>query len=536
MQILLLQGNKLTGSAINASFPKSVVKVDLSRNPIGNEGASLIGSLATLPSLKELRMQECRISDVGLPQDAVESAQSFISLEALDLSQNESLSEAAVRAKLFSEREIIVVQDIDMTANHDIPKSSDSFIPIRLAVGKVIRKELWEIEAEKRATPRKNGGKRVEPHVAEDDEDPFGFGMGFGMKSTPAKRVGTPVQEPKGGSAPSSPTPAAHPTTMKEERELDAAAGSNTAAGRRRAEAKFAAQEPDAILETSSPPSKPVLTLDKYHTSTHATLSLPPALPIPKGRLAHNRSQSIHSSSHAGGGGGGDLTVPLQTLPLALIIRHPWSATLRVLELSNRRADVCIIQSLLNPGHSNILPKLEELKLDGCNLRDGVWIRDEDSSPSLLAATSSPPGKKGDALTEPTIRTLMRLFPRLKVLDLSFNNLTTLDGIEEMFLPSFPTDDGSAEGSGGGLRVLRARSNQIDDNGLVPLIALSQKFREAKVECERWKGEEIDIRENGIAKVQCSKLIDVAFSIQGYVISGHVGRRVLFPRSRACMD
>ncbi len=440
----------------------SLVKIDLSRNPICDEGASLIRSLATLPSLKELRMQECHISDAGLPQEAIESSQSFTSLEALDLSQNESLTEAAVRAKLFSERKLHVVQDIDMTANHDTSKDSNSFVPIRLAVGKIIHKGLWEIEVEKQE-PKK------EP-----------------APSTATVTVG------------STPKPVPHPIVKKEQWELDAEAGLNTAGGRRRAEAKLGAQESDAATQgTPSTSSNPVLSLDKYYTSSHATLSLPPALPIPKGRLAHNRSQSIHSSQV--GSGGYDPAVPLQTVPLSLILEHPWSATLRVLGLSNRRADVRIVQPLLDSVHSNMLPRLEELKLDGCNLSDTIRIGDEHSSVSLSVSTSLPPGKKGDTLTESTIRALMRLFPNLKVLDVSFNNLTTLDGVEEMFLPPLASSEGNGSGLRGGLRVLRARSNQIDDKGLVPLIALCQKFRQTR--CEQWKGEEIDMRENSIAKV-----------------------------------
>lgn len=114
-----------------------------------------------------------------------------------------------------------------------------------------------------------------------------------------------------------------------------------------------------------------------------------------------------------------------------------------------------------------------------------------------------PPPKEMDI-----IPTLHRIFPALGSLDLSYNALTTLKGVGEMFIPSPSASDETGSGpdrggTGSRLKVLRVRGNKIDEAALDELVRIGESFKlgDAGMVTE-WHGVEIDLRENEIGKVR----------------------------------
>jgi hypothetical protein len=341
-----------------------------------------------------------------------------------------------------------------------------------LSVGKVIKKEAWEIEVK-----RKSGLRNDNVESPGDDQGLFGLGFGSGSKAQQARKVGSVTTKTNLHTS-SSPEPSL--VIQKEQWEIDAEAGLHTAAGRRRAEIAAAVAEEASIqarhtanVETAA---KTGASLDKYYNASHSSLILPSALPVTRRILpTHGRAMSVGTT---GPSLVSDPLVPMQTLPLPLIESHPWSTTLRVLELSNRRSDVCF---LLSGAVDICLPRLEELKLDGCNLGDVVRL------------VSSTEGETQERL----IITVRRLFPNVRSLDLSYNLLTTLHGVEEYFLPP-----ATPAGPVSGLKVLRARGNKIGTEGLEALVSVGKRLQGASSGLDGWRGEEVDLRENEIAKVR----------------------------------
>lgn len=120
--------------------------------------------------------------------------------------------------------------------------------------------------------------------------------------------------------------------------------------------------------------------------------------------------------------------------------------------------------------------------------------------------------------------TLHRIFPALGSLDLSYNALTTLKGVGEMFIPSSSASDETGSGpdrGGSGLKVLRVRGNKIDEAALGELVRIGECFKlgDAGMVAE-WHGVEIDLRENEIGKVRN------VFSVQTSrrpIVRGYIG-------------
>jgi Leucine-rich repeat (LRR) protein len=435
----------LTGNSIDVThLPEGLTKADLAQNPLGSSSNRLLGALGKLTKLKELSLHACQLSDSALPSSSAKPP--FQKLESLDLGDNEDVTDARIRLFLNGRTISFGVETIDETGSL-----------VKVISGKKIVKEAWEIEAERRG----RGGRSI----------------------TPASAMRSNTKSPS--------SPPAGPV-VKEQWEIDAEQGLTTAAGRLRA--KMAGQgkallsstpENEATTSSSStadvtPPSAPqVASLTKYYTASHASLSLPSSLPPSKKGLLHSRSVSLSHSVN--GPPLTDPAVPRQTLPLSIILaQQPWGATLRVLELSNRRADVCFL--LGSQGLKGGLGRLEELKMDGCNLGDEVrCVVEKDGG-----------GK--EEMKSRLLDTLKELFPSLTVLDLSYNVITSLSGIEEMFFP--PSSPGQ------GLKALRVRGNKISD--IRPLEAIAERFERAGgagVGVEGWKGEEIDLRENEVGKL-----------------------------------
>lgn len=470
LQALLASGNKL--SCVDCTnLPKSLIKIDLSDNPLGNDHGSardLFSALGSLSQLREIHMRSCGFTDEVLSNFSPFASSKLPRLVALDLGDNEGLNESVVRSAFFLNRQ---TENIVMVSNlSSVVEKSGT---VHVVVGKHVLKEAWELDLERRNPVR---GKGVS--VGEVEESMFG--LGFGTKPEPRRERVT------------SPPRATKPKVVEKEAwEVEIEAGLHTAAGKLRAKSQITTT--DASTTDEPVPSTSTL-LDKYYNGSHATLTLPASLP-PSRQAIHARSFSLSSSLPSLAG---DPVVPSQTLPLSLIQNQPWSSTLRVLTLSNRRADVCF---LLGTGG---LARLEELALDGCNLPDAVRTKTVDAEQPT--SSSSSPNMGGGERTEALIPTLRGLFPNLTVLDLSYNRITTLQGIDALF---FPLD---LSGGGRGLKALRVRGNKIVDEGLKPLVEIGERFLragEGKVGTEAWRGEEIDLRENEIAKVRLVLLFHV---------------------------
>lgn len=234
----------------------------------------------------------------------------------------------------------------------------------------------------------------------------------------------------------------------------------------------------------STSPVKPGSAIAKFYTASHAKLALPACLPTPKAK--HNRAIS-HSFGHTAASSDvpapafDPFDVPRETMPLGIILKQDWSETLRVLVLSNRRADVCF--ALGQTG----LPRLEELSLDGCSLEDEVRCVEGET-------------RAGTVTRRPIFEVFVEIFPMLVNLDLSFNQLTRVGGLEGLFFAP-PGDDAIAASRG--LRVLRLKGNKITD--LDGLIAIGERFQRggaSKYGVEGWKGEIIDVSDNEVTKAR----------------------------------
>ncbi|KAF8313664.1 L domain-like protein [Clavulina sp. PMI_390] len=345
LQTLLLCGNKLTAAAIEPleNLPRSLVKLDIDKNPLVNSGAggviSLLSALAMLPALKELQMRSAGLEDLTLADfpSPTSSTSSFPRLEALDVGDNDWLTEACVRRSLLASRP---AESIQVGTHMDVLRaaaSPSSPTSVKLVIGKHVVKEAWELELERRQPGRKaavasapsNGTHDEKPNAVAakaGDDDEWGL-PGFGKKEVRVRRNAAA----SGRALPSQ----AYGREPEEEISLPT---TNTQASK-----------DDSTLSTdakeSSAPTTPDVAagglkspLDKYFDSRTRTLTLPSAIP--------QRGRGF------GAGHAQDMAVPQQTFPHATIIsHHAWVRDLRTLVLSNRRVDAGF---LLPPPSSNI--------------------------------------------------------------------------------------------------------------------------------------------------------------------------------------
>jgi hypothetical protein len=320
LQILLALGNKITCGTMGA-VPLTLLKIDLSQNPLGDDGMNpFLLSLGNLAALKDVRLHDCDISNAILPIGPLPST-SFPKLEVLDLGGNDRLSEVWVRKALLPDQKVVLIQGVEADAG-----GSDS---VRLSIGKVIKKEAWEIEVK-----RKSGLRNDHVESPGDEEGLFGLGFGSGSKAQQAPKVGSVTTKTNLHTS-SSPEPSL--VIQKEQWEIDAEAGLHTAAGRRRAEMAAAVAEEASVQARDTADmgtaAKTGASPDKYYNASHSSLILLSALPVTRRILTtHGRAMSVGTT---GPSLVSDLLVPMQTLPLPLIESHPWSTTLWVLELSN---------------------------------------------------------------------------------------------------------------------------------------------------------------------------------------------------------
>ncbi|KAJ3516583.1 hypothetical protein NMY22_g14174 [Coprinellus aureogranulatus] len=467
--------NRIPAAAIDLNIPSSLVKLDLSANPIGKADA-LLQKLASLPRLAELRFEKAEISDGTVVPNLFSSFTSppFPQLRLLDFSET-SVTLTSVEAAFSA-----LAQELDHNFTNDEPGPGVA----RILVGKRVIKEAWEIELEKRSHERVQKGS--------------GFGDWDPEPAKPRTRTVSSIAPlPSTKATPASPArpkpqpaPAPRKEVQKEAWEIEAEQGLLTEGGKRRARAAAAAREEEERSASSSPTnSASSLSNAKYYNPHTQTLTLPASSPAPKATGMHNRSFSLASSSIASSSASPrteDLALPAPTLPLSVILAQPFADSLRVLVLTNRRLDrsFAIPQDIPSSG---FLPCLEELDLEGCNLDDTVAVHRVAPSEDIVSGTITPTS------SEPLLPIITKLFPSLRSLNLSYNRLSdaslTFEALSALILQSPGRN---------GLRALRLRGNRLSElNGLQKVAELFKGNRAVP----EWKMEELDLRDNEIGKL-----------------------------------
>lgn len=481
--------NQIAAESIDLALPKTLVKIDLSENPLG-PSQSLLKALAALPRIKEVLMEKADIGDDSFPPDLFPSSL-FPSLKVLDLTETKVTMEAVCTA----------LKNMKQELNHDFTRDEPPEGITRIIIGKKVIKEAWEIELEKRAQHRVNrsfdlGGEWDDtPRPTSTSPAPSSASNVTSVRST-SSRTTRNIQE-----------------VVKEAWEFEAEAGLLTEGGRRRARAAAVAAQEEEVkpkngdgigmgrpASLSRSPSIQNLTLSspQYYEQSTQTLTLPPSQP-PK-PAGHNRTFSLAAKMAPSSSSPADMAVPPPSLPLNVIAVQPFAHSLRSLILVNRRADRSLaLPSSTATDPQGFLPCLEELDLEGCNLPDTVPVLRADA----LSPSMPPPSPPTNARTsEPLLSLLAALFPSLRTLNLSYNALTssalTQDSLSALILSS-PSDSVREDGATKkGLRQLCLRGNKITDlDGFTMVAGMFKGNRDVP----EWKLEELDLRDNEIGRL-----------------------------------
>ncbi|KAF8635071.1 hypothetical protein AX15_000561 [Amanita polypyramis BW_CC] len=468
--------NQIHASAIHLQIPASLTKFDLSSNPLDGNGdsvscQSLIQALAGLSRLTELRMENASISDDAFPV-SLSAFAVFPSLRLFDLAETRVTFGTAKG----------VLKEMEQTLDFDYTTEEPPAGVCRVIVGKKMLKEAWEIEIERQTKQRvfkaRDVDKAQETMITRSSQFPTP------VLSTKKEVVRKPVAK----------------ETIKEPWETEAEQGLLTEGAKRRARAVAATVEQKAlghgrmpsngstVSGVSSPSPTPgqnqttslSLSSPKYYSEATLTLTLPSCTPTSKAG-SHNRAFSLATTPLVASVATTDITVPIPTLPLNAIVTQPFANSLRTLVLINRRLD----RSFALPGgpvEENLLPNLEELDLENCNLPDMIPV-------------SRGTGSSGSALrtTDPIIPLITKLFHNLQTLNLSYNSLSgCLQDVEALSALIL------ARGGRRGLKQLRLRGNGIKDlDGLQGVASMFKGFREVP----GWKLDELDIRDNNVEKL-----------------------------------
>jgi Leucine-rich repeat (LRR) protein len=496
--------NRIVGSAIDATIPVSLTKIDLSGNPLG-PSQRLIQALGALKRLKEAKFEKAEIGDDSFPPGLFSSVP-FVDLCLFDLGETQATLEAVQAALRGMKQEL----------NFDFTTDEPPMGVTRVLIGKKIVKESWELELERRAKARVD--------KVPDWEASNSVTLGSGSKGEIAKeaweieaeqglltegakrRARAAVAATTAKAQATAPSVQAGPSAVvKEAWEIEAEQGLLTEGGKRRARAAAAAaqvqaraelgvgQSPTATPSSTSPQDSVSASLSnpQYYTATTQTLKLPASAAPTKGP-GHARAFSLAAPSAAAFSSSvspstTDIAVPAPSLPLSVIVVQPFANTLRVLILANRRMDRSFSVPRIPEGPPGFLPKLEELDLEGCNLSDFVSIHATEHTSDAGGETTPP------RLSEPIIPTLSKLFPSLQTLNLSYNALTNASLNPEALSTLILTSPHRR-----GLRHLRLRGNRISD--LDGFVTVAEQFKGNR-EVPGWKMEELDLRDNEIGKL-----------------------------------
>ncbi|KAJ3843949.1 hypothetical protein EV361DRAFT_361034 [Lentinula raphanica] len=489
--------NQISAEAIDSEIPTALVKLNLASNPLGNSVA-LLKKLASLSSLRELRMEQADVGDESCPENLLSSSKvAFPRLRILDLGQTRVTPDAIKTAlqNLQPHREI----SFDLSTE-DPPEGV-----LRVLVGKKVVREAWEIEAERRAKVRaaklvqeegiawgespKSSSSRTPAttsKVAEKEAWEVDAELTEGAKRRMRAQAAAAAagSSSESSSSPVSKKPAPKAEIVKEAWEIEAEQGLLTEGGRRRARAAALAAEQNE-KEKDKAPSSSSLSLEssQYYTRATNTLALPASSP-PSKAISHSRAFSFSPSSSKfnGTSSPNDFAVPIPSAPLAEIAAQSFALTLRVLTLSNRRAD----RSFTLPASygSALLPNLEELDLEGCNFADTV---------SVARIHPSPEGSSPNRSNEPLLPLLASLFPSLRLLNLSYNALTssalTTESLTTLILEAPHRK---------GLKHLLLRGNKLTE--LDGFQGLTEMFKGNR-DVAGWKLDELDLRDNDIGRL-----------------------------------
>ncbi|EMD31531.1 hypothetical protein CERSUDRAFT_100387 [Gelatoporia subvermispora B] len=503
--------NHLVASAIDHapdadSLPASLNKLDLSSNPLGLS-TKLLGALARLDRLRELRMEYADIGDESFRLDtfAASAGAIFPALRLLELGET-AVTRPAVEGAFVTPA---FTHQLEFEVTLEEPREG----VLRVVLGKKVVKEAWELEAERRAKARgarqatagtgsgqqsratngASGQKEVLKEQWEIEAEQGLFTEGARRRARAAAAAQSSQSSPS--------TPAQQKTSSpaeKEAWEIDAERGMLTAGAQRRARAaalaaSATASDQAAPSRAASPtPSAPgtssALMSPQYYAAATQTLTLPPSQPPAKN--LHSRSFSLApslgaKSSSPGAASELALAIPTPTLPLATIVAQPLAQNLKILVLANRRADPSF--TLPSGAQGPFLSNLEELSFENCNLGDNVPIVREDSA-----------GRE----TKPLIALLTELFPSLRTLNLSYNALTSAalgaDALKNLILASPAEQDGEEVVRRKGLRHLRLRGNRLAELDGLQELALAFKGNRNVPE---WKLEELDLRDNEVGRL-----------------------------------
>lgn len=436
-------------------------------------------------------MKKADVDDRGFEQLDVGSSPSpdspaifFPKLKDLDLETTRVNRD--VLLETFTKSNPSKTLDFDLASIAGASPPQDEGV-IKVMVGKRVIREAWEIEADRRARMRsQRSAGNLRASAAEQDAD------------VPPLPLSSSV---KGNKAP----PAVKVAPVKEQWEIEAEMGLLTEGGKRRARALAAAasEEHEHEHEHEHDDGQRIVlghasaknALAKYYDDRLKTLTLPPVSPPSR---AHGRGFSLAAPfNNKRQGSGEDLGVPVALAPLYLIVKQGWWEALRVLELKGRRADPCFVLPDLGETGSVVFRRVEELVLDGCGLSDEVNVG--------AHRDGTDEGAEEKRTKAPVLEIIAKIFPNLRTLDLSNNNLTTgalsKSLLSSILLSTPSSDSGSEDGGRAGLRCLRLRLNRIEAlDGFVELVK-EVLGDGATTERERWKLEELDVRDNSIGKL-----------------------------------
>ncbi|KAI5120112.1 hypothetical protein M0805_002196 [Coniferiporia weirii] len=470
--------NKLSSASIDVShLPAAVTRLVLAHNPLGCS-SDLFSALAKINGLQEIIMDHAKIGDDSFE---CQTSAKFPKLQLLDLSDTDVTEQSIQSFFADSPR----VKGLNFRFSTAPPSPGE----LRVAVGKKVVREAWEIEAEKHYLRKKKSSVNVSA-AAQVEKDPWETNAEQGPATEGGRRRARAAAAAAATSTPvsvSNPGDSLPKAVEKEQWEIEAEKGLLTEGGRRRLRAQQAAnsEKPQKEPVKSRPPSSSLsLAESPYYSASTLTLTLPPSVPPTR---VHARAFSLVTKPQTDRTPE-DLLVPAPTLPLTAILRENFAANLHILSLSNRRADPSFdfpSSSFIAAAQSSggILPRLDELYLESCALGDAVSVTHESDDGGMPVSQ-----KKG------LLELLADTFPKISVLDLSYNALTS-DGLsaralERLLVPS--------ECSSKGLKILRLRGNRL--TALEAFEHVAGLFRGNR-HVPEWRLEELDVRDNEISKL-----------------------------------